>query len=103
MQRNQIIYQITKVSNGKQIHQNFSKYLHSIEEICGVVVAQVGLWWLSVGLWWLSVGLWWLSGRAPGYKSCGPQFNSRAIPTVPKNFLGTVKWQVKIVQRQHMS
>ena len=48
-------------------------------------------------------GLWLLSGRAPGYKTCGPRFYSRAIPTVPKNFLGTVKWQVKIVQRQHMS
>ena len=39
--------------------------------------------------------MWWLSGRAPGFKSCGPQFKSRAIPTVPINFLGTVKWQVK--------
>ena len=28
--------------------------------------------------------LWWLSGRAPGCKSCGPRFKSRAIPTVPK-------------------
>ena len=27
--------------------------------------------------------LWWLSGRAPGYKSCGPQVKSPAFPTVP--------------------
>ena len=55
--------------------------------------------WVVVAQW----GLWWLSGRVPGYKSCSPRFKSRAIPTVPKNVLGTVKWQVKIVQRQHMS
>ena len=36
-------------------------------------------------------GLWWLSGRAPGYKSCDPQFKSRAIPTVPKKFPGYCK------------
>ena len=50
-----------------------------------------------------SLGLWWPSGRAPGYKSCGPRFKSWAIPTVPKNFPGALKWQVKIVQRHHMS
>ena len=57
----------------------------------------MGLWWLSghgQGLWWLR----WLSGRVPGCKFCGPQFKSWELPTVPKNFLGTVMWQVKIVQ-----